>query len=41
MSTKRYRDALTGLFVSDKKGKQMPKDKVVRETIPTPKPKKK
>ncbi|WP_287033006.1 hypothetical protein [Methylophilus sp.] len=40
-ANKRYRDAGNGQFLTDQKAKQMPKDRVVRETIPAPKPKKK
>lgn len=41
MQTKRYRDAGNGQFLTDQKAKQMPKDRVVRETIKSPPPKKK
>lgn len=40
-STFAIRDAGNGQFLTDQKAKQMPKDRVVRETIPAPKPKKK
>lgn len=32
----RIRDAGTGLFLSDKQAKGMPKDKIVKERVPKP-----